>query len=461
MNHAINAQPFAQAIRRRLIWLLVKVIGTVVLITVLLLLLLVGLVLNRARFWDDSVPASVYVLQTYYLAQGNWEGVEQLPERTLLAAEEDEEKNRVDFWLLDEAQRVSLKPSEAETAQIGQVYVFTGDEISYPIIVDGQQVGTFIEQESLFNPNALGPLPEVLAISCFTALLTLLIGLFLMRRIVTPLADMMVAAQQVSAGDLSARVAVNGPDDFRTLTDSFNRMVATLEKNEEERRNLLADIAHELRTPLSILRGRLEGMLDGIYRASEAEIAFVLEETLLIEQLVEDLRLLTLAEARELRLDCQLIDLGELAQRMAELFEPEADEKEISLTTQIAPNLPPVLADPQRIAQVIGNLVGNALRYIPPGRHIEISVQRIKESRTLSLSKGIALSVSDNGPGIPETDLPYLFDRFWRGEKSRARSSGGAGLGLAIAKQLIEAQGGQIDAQNLATGGLRVTFLLP
>ena len=185
----------------------------------------------------------------------------------------------------------------------------------------------------------------------------------------------------------------------------------------------------------------------------EAEIAFVLEETLLIEQLVEDLRLLTLAEARELRLDCQLIDLGELAQRMAELFEPEADEKEISLTTQIEPNLPPVLADPQRIAQVIGNLVGNALRYIPSGSRIEISVQRVKE--------GVALSVSDNGPGIPETELPYLFDRFWRGEKSRARSSGGAGLGLAIAKQLIEAQGGQIDAQNQAAGGLRVTFVLP
>lgn len=453
MNHAINAQPFAQAIRRRLIWLLVKVIGTVVFITVLLLLVLVGLVLNRARFWDDSVPASVYVLQTYYLAHGSWDGVDQLPERTLLASEEDEEENRVDFWLLDEEQRIYLKPSESQMAQIGQVYTFTGDEIRYPIIVDGQQVGTFIQQESLFDANALGPLPEVLLISSFTALLTLLIGLFLMRRIVTPLADMMVAAQQVSAGDLSARVAVNGPDDFRTLTDSFNRMVATLEKNEQERRDLLADIAHELRTPLSILRGRLEGILDGIYSASEAQIAFVLEESLLMEQLVDDLRLLTLAEARQLRLERQPIELGELAQRLVELFEPEADEKEISLSTQIEPNLPPVLADPQRIAQVIGNLVGNALRYIPSGSHIEISVRRVKA--------GIALSVSDNGPGIPETELPYLFDRFWRGERSRARSSGGAGLGLAIAKQLIEAQGGHIEAQNQATGGLRVTFVLP
>ncbi|MGB0388331.1 MAG: sensor histidine kinase [Ardenticatenaceae bacterium] len=459
MNDAINAQLSAHLIRRRLVWLLVKVIGSVILITVILLLVLVGLLLNRARFWDDSAPASVYVLQTYYLAHGSWEGVERLPERTLFASEDEEEEDdeRVDFLLLDEQQRLYLKRSESETAQIGQVYSATGYEISYPITVNGQQVGTFVEQESLFEPSTLGPLPEVMTISCLTALLTLLIGLLLMRRIVTPLADIMAAAQQVTAGDLSARVEVSGPDDFRSLTDSFNRMVATLEKNDQERRHLLADVAHEIRTPLSIQRGRLEGILDGIYTASEAQIALVLEETLLIEKLVEDLRLLTLAEARQLPFERQPIDLGELAQRIAELFEPEADEKQISLTTQIEANLPSVMADPQRIGQVIGNLVGNALRYIPSGSRIEISVQPLKEK---GKNQAVALSVSDNGPGIKESDLPHLFDRFWRGEKSRARSSGGAGLGLAIAKQLIEAQGGRIHAQNQAQGGLRVTFVL-
>ncbi len=159
-----------------------------------------------------------------------------------------------------------------------------------------------------------------------------------------------------------------------------------------------------------------------------------------------------MAEARQLHFDRQLIDLGELAQRLVELFEPEADEKQMSLTTQIEANLPAVLVDPQRIGQVIGNLLGNALRYIPSGSQITISVERAEE--------GVALSVSDNGQGIAENDLPHLFERFWRGEKSRARSSGGAGLGLAIAKQLIEAQGGRIEAQNNALGGLRVRFVL-
>lgn len=452
MIEPINTHLSAQMIRRRLIWLLMKVIGTVILTTVILLLVLVGLLLNGARLWNDSMPASVHVLQTYYLAHGSWEGVERLPERTLLASDEDDEEEKLDFLLLDEQQRVYLAPNESNMIPIGQIYTVKSDEIRYPIIAEGQQVGTFIDKDSLLQPNSLGPLPEVIIISSLTALLTLLIGLFLIRRIVTPLADIMAAAQEVTVGDLSARVEVRGPDDFRSLTNSFNRMVATLEKNDQERRHLLADIAHEIRTPLSILRGRLEGILDRIYPASEAQIALVLEETLIIEKLVEDLRLLTLAEARQLHFDRQSIDLGELAQRLVELFEPEADEKQISLITQIEANLPAVLVDPQRIGQVIGNLVGNALRYIPSGSQITISVERAKE--------GVALSVSDNGQGIAESDLPHLFERFWRGEKSRARSSGGAGLGLAIAKQLIEAQDGRIEAQNNVSGGLRVTFVL-
>jgi signal transduction histidine kinase len=179
----------------------------------------------------------------------------------------------------------------------------------------------------------------------------------------------------------------------------------------------------------------------------------VLEETLLIEELVEDLRLLTLAEARQLRFERQAIDLGEQAQRIVELFEPQADEKNISLSVQSEPNLPTVMADPQRIAQVIGNLVGNALRYIPTGGRVKITAQSHKE--------GVALVISDNGPGVPEADLPHLFDRFWRAEKSRTRASGGTGLGLAISKQLIEAQDGHIYAQNQPDGGLSVTFILP
>lgn len=439
-----------QLIRRRLIWLLVKVIGSVVVITVILLLGLIGLLFNAPSALD--APSSFYVLEAYYLAGGSWEGVERLPETLGAGASDDEDEEWAHLVLLDQENRVLLDQGGVEGSRIGQLYVLTGEEISYPYQVDGQKVGTLVVEAWLYEPS-LGPLPEVLGLSFLTVLLTLLIGLLLMRRLVTPLADIMAAAQQVTAGDLSARVEVSGPDDFRTLTDSFNRMVATLEKNSQERRRLLADIAHELRTPLSILRGRLEGILDGIYAPSEAQIARVLEESLLIEKLVEDLRLLTLAEARQLRLERQVIDLAEQAERMVELFAPEAEEKQISLTIQSEPKLPLVMADPQRIAQVIGNLVANALRYIPLGSHIKLTIEHHEE--------GVALSISDNGPGVPDADLPHLFDRFWRAEKSRTRASGGTGLGLAITKQLIEAQNGHIDAQNNPDGGLCVTFILP
>jgi two-component system OmpR family sensor kinase/two-component system sensor histidine kinase BaeS len=243
-----------------------KVIGSVVVITVILLLGLIGLLFNRPSALD--APSSFYVLEAYYLARGSWEGVDILAEKIGSDSQNDDEWEHL--VLLDQDNLVLLDQGRSD--RIGQLYAPTGNEISYPYQVNGQQVGTLVLEAWLSEPGFLGPLPEVVGISFLTVLLTLLIGLLLMRRIVTPLANMMAAAQQVTAGDLSARVEVSGPDDFRTLTDSFNRMVATLEKNSQERRRLLADIAHELRTPLSIQRGRLEGMLDGIYALSEAQI---------------------------------------------------------------------------------------------------------------------------------------------------------------------------------------------
>jgi signal transduction histidine kinase len=178
----------------------------------------------------------------------------------------------------------------------------------------------------------------------------------------------------------------------------------------------------------------------------------VLEETYLLERLVEDLRLLTLAESRQLHFDRQQVDLSELAQQAADLFAAEASEKGVAITVEAASDLPAVSADSQRISQVIGNLVSNALRYVPEGGRVAITARGV--------AGGVELAVSDNGPGVPEADLPRLFDRFWRGEKSRSRVGGGAGLGLAIARQLVEAQGGVIAVSNVPGGGLRVAFIL-
>ena len=230
-------------------------------------------------------------------------------------------------------------------------------------------------------------------------------------------------------------------------------MADELERSDKQRRNLLADIAHELRTPISILRGRLEGIIDGVYPPNEANIAPALEETYLLERLVEDLRLLALAEANQLRYEMKPIRLDELVETILGLFSALAEEKEIKLLLEAEPELPEVSVDPQRFQQVIGNLIDNAIRYTPKGSTIKLSIKKVGQT--------IELWVADEGQGIPEDELKHVFDRFWRGEKSRARSTGGAGLGLSIARQLVEAQGGQIWARNHSPRGFEVIISLP
>jgi signal transduction histidine kinase len=270
---------------------------------------------------------------------------------------------------------------------------------------------------------------------------------------VLPLAEVTAAAKEVAGGDLSARVRVEGPDDLKILSDSFNQMADALERNDRERRDMLADIAHELRTPLTVLRGRLEGILDGIYSPDQEHIVPALEETYLLERLVDDLRLLTLAESRQLPFEKKDLDLNELARHVISLFQAQAEENMIQLELKSDAVSPRALLDPQRTEQIVGNLVSNALRYVPEGGRVWIDVRREGESAVVI--------VNDNGPGVPEEELLRIFNRFWRGDKSRTRTSGGAGLGLAIARQLVEAQGGKISACNLPGGGLQVRCEFP
>jgi signal transduction histidine kinase len=225
-------------------------------------------------------------------------------------------------------------------------------------------------------------------------------------------------------------------------------MAESLEKNDLERRENLAVIAHELRTPLTVMRGRLEGIVDGVYPADESQIGPVLEETYLLERLVDDLRLLTLAESHQLVFEKRELDLLEIIRRSISMFQAEADEKKISLELATSLDKALILADPLRTEQVVGNLLSNALRYIQEGGRIWVEVT--------SAGNRITAAFNDNGPGVPEADLPFLFDRFWRGDKSRSRVLGGAGLGLAIAKLLVEGQGGSISAGNLPGSGLQV-----
>ncbi len=451
----IDLQHSVRHIRLRLFGLLMQAFGAVVILTVVLLVGLLAVVAGLAASGALGFqPPLADELEAYFVGHGSWDGVAALQQVAPAEARAGQRTDWDNVILLDDAGRVLLD-GRTDVARLAQPYAGPAKRIQFPLTVAGRQVGTLIyrsgprrELLQLFS----GLVAPVLVISFFTGLLTLLIGLLLVRRVVTPLADVIAAAQSVAAGDLGTRVQVRGPGDLRSLSDSFNRMADALQASDRQRRDLLADVAHELRTPLTVIRGKLEGVLDGVYPADEAHVAPVLAETYVLERLVEDLRLLTLAESRQLHFERGPLDLAELARQSANVFEAEAGERGIALRVIAEPALPPVQADAQRTAQVIGNLVGNALRFAPDNGRVEIGVCRAAD--------GVELSVSDNGPGVAEPDLGRIFDRFWRGEKSRARAAGGAGLGLAIARQLVEAQGGSIAAANLPGGGLRVAFRL-
>jgi signal transduction histidine kinase len=325
-----------------------------------------------------------------------------------------------------------------------------------PILVNGRVVGKLVigrntqPSERLFTFRFLQP---VLLASLGLAVFATLIGLLLTRRVVTPLAEVIAAAEEIAGGNLTTRALAKGSDDLGDLSKSFNKMADALERNDRERRDMLANIAHELRTPLTVVRGRLEGIMDGVYPADENSIGLALEEAYLLERLVEDLRLLTTAESHQLAFEKHELDLIEIARRSLSMFKAEADEKKISLDLVTSLEKALIVADPLRTEQVIGNLISNALRYVPEGGRVWVEITRIENE--------VVISINDDGPGIPEADLPFIFNRFWRGEKSRSRVSGGAGLGLAIAKLLVEGQEGKIAARSLPEGGLQVSVSFP
>jgi two-component system OmpR family sensor kinase/two-component system sensor histidine kinase BaeS len=263
----------------------------------------------------------------------------------------------------------------------------------------------------------------------------------------------------MAGGDLSVRVGNSAVREIDDLAGAFNTMASSLSDADRQRRQMTADVAHELRTPLAIIRGRLEGMQDGIYSATPEQIATLLNETALLERLIEDLRLLALADAGQLPLYKESIAPGALIHSVAQSFAQQARSRGVELRVAELPSLPEVEADPQRIAQVLSNLVANSLGHTPAGGPVLLSawvgVQDPVERRA------VYVSVSDTGSGIAPGDLSHIFDRFYRADPARARAGGGAGLGLAIAKRIIEAHQGTIHAQSALGKGTTVSFSLP
>ena len=302
---------------------------------------------------------------------------------------------------------------------------------------------------------AIGTLLGSGASSVIGALVVLLVVLLVARSLVRglrgsalPFADMMEAAGRVEAGDYGARVREDGPRDLRRLARAFNAMSARLASDEAERRQLLADVSHELRTPLSVIQGNVEGILDGLYPADRAHLEPILEETQLLERLVEDLRTLSLSESGALRLHRQPTDVAALLAETVAGFGAKADASTVSLRVSTANGLPMLELDQARIHQVISNLLANALRFTPAGGVVEVNAA--------PASSGVVITIRDTGSGIAPEVLPRIFDRFFR-----SGDSGGSGLGLPIARSLVEAHGGSIEAESPPDGGTTVRVQLP
>jgi signal transduction histidine kinase len=281
----------------------------------------------------------------------------------------------------------------------------------------------------------------------------LVIGALLARGIARPLRQLTAASRSIAAGNLDVRVPVRSEDEVGELAAAFNHMAADLARTEEARRQQTADIAHELRTPLTVIQGHLEALADGIFPADMEHIEPVLEQSQLLGRLVQDLRTLSLADAGRLALTPVPTDVGDWARRVVAGFRSIAADQDVALTLELDNDLPPAEIDSERMAQVLSNLLDNALRHTPAGGQISVAVETDAD--------GIAVAVTDTGPGVPAEQLPHLFQRFWRGDPSRSRRTGGSGLGLAIAQRIVEEHGGQIEAENAPGTGLRVRFTLP
>jgi two-component system sensor histidine kinase BaeS len=278
-------------------------------------------------------------------------------------------------------------------------------------------------------------------------------GFLLAGRIARPLRRLEEAVERLDLKDLSLRVPVEGHDEVAALARAFNRMVERLEAEEQARRHLFADVAHELRHPLAVLQGRLELMQDGVVPLSPEQVLHLNDMVLRLSSLVGDLRDLSLAEVGGLSIGLAPLDPGGLVTDLVEQMEPVAADRQIALTADVAPGLPQVSADARRMEQVLVNLISNALQHTPPGGRVEVSAR--------AEGPALLLQVRDTGPGIPPADLPYVFDRFYRVEKSRSRATGGSGLGLAIVRSLVALHGGTVWAESTPGEGSRLTVSIP
>ena len=404
----------------------------------------------REQFQFDQMAI---ILASHYYVAGSWAGIGSVVD--------DASAVSVQRIIVTDVDGLVIADSGGE--YLGETYVdpdSTGHRVE-ALFGEREHVATlYLEPEPAVGEE-FPPLQELSeSVNRFLLLggllaigVALVLSFVLARRVSSPIQALAVTARELGRGDLSQRVQVKEDGEIGELAQAFNSMASNLERAEQLRRNLVADVAHELRTPLANIQGYLEAIRDRVMKPNAATIRTLHEETALLSRLVDELQDLSLAEAGELKLIYQAEDVVKLVKQAVTPWEPQAAAKEISLSLDVPDKLPSAKIDWQRISQVLNNLLENAVAHTGKEGTITVSAARCGD--------WVELSVADSGEGIPAQDLPNIFERFYRVDKSRARSTGGSGLGLTIAKRLVEAHGGKIEVQSKLGKGSRFSFTLP
>ena len=411
-----------------------------------------------SRFVVDRRGADlVQNLADYYSTQGSWEGVgETIMLETALQTSPGEPPREPFFTLVDQnGMVISAGPGHHPGEQVQQYELNQGT----PIEVDGTIVGTLVRGHIPFQRN---PREEefihrttmmLLYGAVGTSLVALLLGIFLSRTFTRPIRELTDATHAVADGELGKQVTVRSKDEIGELASSFNKMSTDLARSSNARKQMTADIAHELRTPLSLILGHAEAVHDGVLPPTKENFEIIRDEAERLEHLVEDLRTLSLADAGKLSINRQEVSPQKLLNDIQATYAHIASQKDVKIQLHVASEIPMLDIDPSRMTQVLTNIFDNALRHTPEGGQIDLSAQQVDGS--------IQLSIQDSGPGIEGKDANRIFERFYRTDSARHRDDGGSGLGLAIAKSIVEMHQGQIWAESEPGQGLKIIIRFP
>jgi len=413
----------------------------------------------RNYFYGQSKETLISKFINYYQEQGSWEGVVTSFKKSSEGDFHEQGFNSAKpmFYLFDENNQVVL-PEDVPFDSIENIE--QKFEKGMPLELDGEKIGTLIFVDTNYNwklsqPPFLDRINQILIISTIAAIILALgLGALLSHTFSRPIRELTAATKAAAAGDLSHKVVVRSKDELGELAASFNTMNSELDRLITARKQMTADIAHELRTPISIILGNADGVRDGVIPLSSETFDIIAEEAERLESLVEDLHILSRAETGELSMFLTATSIKKMVYALHLPQYQAAQQKHIDISVDIPEGLSEVKADPDRIIQVLRNILNNAYRYTPDNGKISISALQKDEDT-------VQLRISDNGTGVSENELIKIFNRFYRIDTSRQRDGEGSGLGLAIARSIVERHGGKIWAESNPGGGLSVLIDLP